>query len=639
MARSSILSNGRLCVGLDEKGFVHDFYYPYVGLHNMTSARFIHHKIGIVVDGVFSWLDSDDWSAESALDEHTMMARTRYENQRIGIAVAMRDFVDNEFDFFGRLVIVENHSNEDRNVKLFFAQVFQISSAGRSDTALYVPARDPYILTYYRDTAFVTGLRTEELTSFDQFAVGNYGIEGKGGTYLDAEDGELSGNLVEHASVDSVIRSSFLVRAKHSYHLDYWTAASDKGYSPASKLHRSLQSNGLYHYLNAHTIASKKWLATGKSFIDQLDVRYQKLARNSLFTVKAHQDARGGVLASADSSIYNYGRDYYSYVWPRDAYYALSPLLAIGYHEEIRSYLEFTARTIHPRGYVHHKYAPDGALGSSWHPMMQDGLPELNIQEDETASIVLLALDYIADTERQKSDEWIYRKIVVPAANFMASFIDEETGLPLPSYDLWEQIFLTSTYTCSIVYSALLRSSELAKERGDQELAGRWRSVAETIKKNKAKLFSEKHQWFVRGLRNKEHSHAQDTTLDISSLYGPVRYGLCDIQDTSVFATLSAVEANLQEGGGYIRYPGDGYMLTSKAKGNPWFIGTLWVAEIYHLLGKEAEKNLCLDWVVDHQTKSGMLSEQIDPHSGEIRGVAPLVWSHAQFLATLFRTK
>jgi hypothetical protein len=53
MGRSAILSNGRLCVGLDEKGFVNDFYYPYVGLDNMTSARFVHHKIGVWVGWSF----------------------------------------------------------------------------------------------------------------------------------------------------------------------------------------------------------------------------------------------------------------------------------------------------------------------------------------------------------------------------------------------------------------------------------------------------------------------------------------------------------------------------------------------------------------------------------------------------------
>jgi GH15 family glucan-1,4-alpha-glucosidase len=391
MARSAFLSNGRLGVGLDEKGFVNDFYYPYVGLDNMTSARFIHHKIGVWVDGIFSWLDSYDWHVSAGLDEHSMMSRVHYHSDRFGLSLNFRDFVDVTYDFFGRVVIVENHLEARRDVRLFFGQVFQISDAGRVDTALYHPSLHPYILTYHGNLSFVAGLRTQDGDSFDQFAVGNYGIEGKAGTYLDAEDGELSGNLVEHGGVDSIIRTSFEVHAKGSYHVDYWVAASNRNYSHATHIHRHLSANGLYYYLNATSNHWKQWLAKSDEYLTKVDVKYRSLATKSLLTIKAHCDERGGIIASADSSIYNYGRDYYNYVWPRDAFYALSPLLEMGYLDETKMFLDMMMRVRSPRGYAHHKYLPDYSMGSTWHPMMQGDSPELNIQEDETASVVMLA--------------------------------------------------------------------------------------------------------------------------------------------------------------------------------------------------------------------------------------------------------
>ena len=48
-------------VGLDENGLVHDFYYPYVGLENLTTARSMQHKIGVWVGGQFSWTDDGSW--------------------------------------------------------------------------------------------------------------------------------------------------------------------------------------------------------------------------------------------------------------------------------------------------------------------------------------------------------------------------------------------------------------------------------------------------------------------------------------------------------------------------------------------------------------------------------------------------
>ncbi len=638
MARSAFISNGRLAVGFDEKGFINDFYYPYVGQYNMTSARFIHHKIGLWVDGTFSWLDGDDWEVQTGLDDHAMINRVHYHNDSIGISISFRDFVDASLDVLGRVAIVENRLDTEREVRIFFSQVFQISDDGRADTAIFTPSSTPYILTYHGNISFAVGMRKQDGKSFDQFAVGNYGIEGKEGTYLDAEDGELSGNLVEHGGVDSIIAGFFTVGPKSSYHVDYWICASDKKYSFASKSHRSIARNGLYHYLSATTEYWKEWIGRCSNSIDKMDVKYQSLARKSIFTIKAHCDSRGGPIASGDSSIYNYGRDYYSYVWPRDAFYALMPLLKLGYTDEVETYLTFLMDALHPRGYVHHKYQPDGSMGSSWHPLMQDGISELNIQEDETASSVLLAIQYIEKkgTEHPNSEK-IFTKLIKPCCEFMASYIDEETGLPHASYDLWEQVFLTSTYTTATVYSALKFSVDMASNVAPDLNIQRWVEAVESIDKNINRLFDIENQRFARGLRSKTQSYAMDNTLDISSLFGIAVYGPAKSDDTTVFSTSRAVEdylVNKGATGGVIRYPGDGYMLTSEySSGNPWFVCTLWLGRYYFISGNIAGAKGSLDWTLSNTTVGGMLSEQIDPENRQVRGVAPLVWSHAEFIS------
>ena len=45
MARSIILGNGSLLIGLDEQGLVRDFHYPRVGLENHVGGQLMH-KIG-----------------------------------------------------------------------------------------------------------------------------------------------------------------------------------------------------------------------------------------------------------------------------------------------------------------------------------------------------------------------------------------------------------------------------------------------------------------------------------------------------------------------------------------------------------------------------------------------------------------
>ena len=640
MGRSAILSNGRLAVGLNEKGFVHDFYYPYVGMHNMTSARSIHHKIGLWVDGTFSWLDDEQvWESETVLDENSMMARTLFVSTKLGISLSFRDFVDSGIDFFGRVAILENRIDQTRNCRLFFGQVFQLSKNGRGDTALYAPGKHPYILTYCDDIYFVSSLRDHDGAAFDQFAVGNYGIEGKEGAYVDAEDGELSGNLVEHGGVDSIIGINLTLKPKQSHHIDYWITASCSGYNNASNIHRNLAKNGLYHYLNSTHNYWKDWLSRSSEFINSLDVKYQSIAKRSLLTIRSHIDARGGVVASLDSSIYNYGRDYYSYVWPRDSYYSLMPLLRLGYFEEVRNYLHFVTGLFHRRGYVHHKYLPDGNLGSSWHPLMQDGKNELNIQEDETASTVMLAIEYLrsASDLSQHEINSLIEKIIIPSANFMSEYFDNETGLPHASYDLWEQLFLTSTYTTSTVYSAIKQSIDLVNEYGVKADTSNWVSSIQKIEQNYSKLVDEKNQYFLRGLSNQSNNYSQNITLDISSLFGIAMYGPADKNSTAIFATKEAVDKFLQNPGitkGVVRYPNDTYMMTED-KTNPWYVCTMWLGRVNALLGDIDKAHEALDWAVDKLDKSQMMSEQLDPSTGENRGVTPLVWSHAEYLSLL----
>jgi GH15 family glucan-1,4-alpha-glucosidase len=592
------------------------------------------------LDGHFSWLESGEWSVEAGLDENSMMARELYTHKSNGISLSFRDFVDVSYDFFGRVIVVQNHSDKDKDIRLFFGQVFQISDAGRADTAIYSPSVYPYILTYHRNLSFVAGLRTEDGEAFDQYAVGNYGIEGKAGTYLDAEDGELSGNNVEHGGVDSIIRTSFHIKAKHAYHVDYWIAASDRTYNHATHIHRHLSRNGLYHYLNATTIHWKKWLDNSAPFLNKLDAKYLPLAKKSLLTIKAHCDERGGILASADSSIYNYGRDYYNYVWPRDAYYSLMPLLRAGHVKEVKTYLDFIMRVRHQKGYVHHKYMPDYSLGSTWHPLIQESTPELNIQEDETDSTVLLAIEFIEKIGIDNSfAKKLWKKLIYPAAEFMAEYIDKETGLPHASYDLWEQVFLTTTYSTAVTYNAIVRAALLAKHFDPDFDTTRWAEVARSIETNVGKLFDNKNQWFVRGLKTKEHGFDQVDTLDISSLYALSTYGPLKPDNMAVFATQKAVEEHLVNKGatgGVIRYPGDDYMLTSHRPGNPWYVCTSWLAQHLVRTGNTQAGTDALDWFIDHVGTSGMLSEQLDPDTGEVRGVSPLVWSHAEYLSLLY---
>jgi GH15 family glucan-1,4-alpha-glucosidase len=288
-----------------------------------------------------------------------------------------------------------------------------------------------------------------------------------------------------------------------------------------------------------------------------------------------------------------------------------------------------------------HKYQPDRAIGSTWHPLLHGKRKELAIQEDETAIVLFMLGEYRHYSHDVDFVRNLYATFVQPAANFLASFIDPATHLPHASYDLWEEKFLTSTYTTAVVHQALLVAAGFAEDFEFPDDASLWRKVAHTIQSVSSSLFDPVRMMYRKGLLLSEEGEINyDTTLDISSLYGPMMFGLDNSDNHSYTkATYQAVESmllNQSPSNGLPRYEHDHYFESSPAfMGNPWFVATLWLAQYYIRLGEVQKARGIVEWTMGHALPSGALSEQINPTTGAPVSVTPLVWSHAEFINTV----
>src|SRR4029079_6726079 len=100
MGRPVVLSNGQLFVGLDESGLVHDFYYPYVGLENLTNARNSQHKLGVWVDGAFSWVHDGTWHIQTDYEPDALISNITMQSAALKITIKTNDFVDPESNAF-----------------------------------------------------------------------------------------------------------------------------------------------------------------------------------------------------------------------------------------------------------------------------------------------------------------------------------------------------------------------------------------------------------------------------------------------------------------------------------------------------------------------------------------------------------
>lgn len=649
MSRAITIGNGNLLVGIDRYGQVRDFYYPFVGHSNHVSGASgsYTHRIGVWVDGTLKWLSDASWNVSITHPHGKALSEIVAINESLGIELVITDAVHNEQDVFLRQVVVKNTREYDREVKVFFGQEFRISESRRGDTAYYDP-RVQSIIHYKGHSAFLVHATCNE-KSFTEYSIGIFGIEGKEGTYTDAEDGILSRNPIEHGSVDSVIGVIETIPAKSVAVVQYWVVAGTS-INEAHDLYEYVVKERPERIIAATENYWQAWIHKDSPDLSCIDVSLQELYQHSLQVIRAHADNRGGIIASSDSDMLNQGRDSYAYVWPRDAAinaYALDTAL---YTDTAERFFKFMASHIERDGYLMHKYRVDGVLGSSWHPWMRDGVAQLPIQEDETALVVYMLAKHYAITKDIELIESLYNPFIEPAADFMCGYIDHETGLPSSSYDLWEEKFGSSTYTASAVYGALLGAADISALLGKRENAQKYRDRALLIKQAiLSYLYDASTGMFLKLVRHEKGRLIQDKTVDISSFHGVTFFGVLDTFDARVVRAKKVVEETLKvqtDLGGYMRYEGDNYYRTAPdASPNPWCITTLWMAQ-YHILHARTVEDLkpaydILLWTRDRGASSQILPEQINPYTGEHLSTSPLVWSHAEFVITvdLYRKK
>lgn len=641
MPRSLVLGNGNILICYDRYGQVRDFYFPYVGQENHT-ANCVH-RVGLWSDGKFEWMSDSSWSIDIDYEKHSLAAHITAKNDKLGLTVSFRDVVYNEDNIFLRNVSITNNTEKKKEVKIFFGQQFQISGIQHGNTAYYDP--DLHTLIHYRGKrVFLIGGKKGE-GSFDDYSIGLFNLNGRVGTWKDAENGSLSKNSVEHGSVDSVIAFTNNIGAGKSISLDYWVVAAID-IPQAKNLHESVIKKSPSHIKTTTTSYWHAWVNKLDINFGTFDKDVAELFKKSLLIIRTHVDNNGAIIASGDSAILQHGFDTYSYMWPRDAAITVLALDRTGYPEVSSPFFRYCNEILTDDGYLLHKYRADKSLGSSWHPWVYKGKKQLAIQEDESA-IVLYALWWHYQSDKNlEFIEKIYNSFVHNIADFLYEYRDKKTKLPHGSYDLWEEKYGTSTYTSATVYAGLVAASNFARVLGKRGDMQKYYTGAKEVQEGIVKYLYNNNRNFFYKLIDSRDGTKYDETIDISSVYGPFRFGVLSPFDAHITEALNTLHStlccNVQIGkvGGAVRYEYDNYQLKRpNTIGNPWFITTLWLYQ-FDIARARTQKDLekikeSLTWICKHALKSGILSEQLDPETGEQISVAPLIWSHAEFLHTI----
>jgi oligosaccharide amylase len=639
MPRDVPVGNGHLLIAFDKDYRIRDFYYPHVGEEN--HAQNDQFRIGVWVDGVFSWVP-EGWSLSKGYLDDALVTDVVLLNQILQLRLLIHDFVDFHQNIFLRKIAVENLASRPREVRVFLTQDFHILGDSIGDTAAFRP--DVKALVHYkRDRYFLVNVLVDGKSGVDHFATGNKEHRDLQGTWKDAEDGELSGNPIAQGSVDSVVGINLSVAGKGQETCFYWIAVG-KSWDEALELNTAVIKRSPDTFLKRTKDYWELWSDKERLNEELLPPKIIRLYRKSLLITRTQIDNCGSIIAANDSDVVYFNRDTYSYMWPRDAALVSHALDLAGYPEISRRFFELCGRIIEKDGYLLHKYTPSGLPASSWHPWQKDKRAQLPIQEDETALVIWALWEHFKIYKDIEFIRDLYRPLIKAAADFMMNYRDSKTRLPLPSYDLWEERQGVLTFTVATVYGGLSAAANFMEAFGDTELAAAYRQGALDLREAMDEhLFLKKEKRFARMINfNKNGTVEIDATVD-ASLYGVFAFGAYPVDDPRVKSTMDQVYDKLwclTRVGGLARYENDPYYRrSSDVPGNPWFVTTLWLAQYYIALAvtrDELDKALpIMEWVCDRALPSGVLAEQVDPHTNEPISVSPLTWSHASFIATV----
>lgn len=614
---AAALGNGSLLATISARGEVERLFWPHVDRGQHLGEL----RLGIASGGGVQWLDAAPFGWEQTCENDASILRTVACDG--GLTVAIVDAVDVDEPVLARKLVADPDGG-----RLVVYCSPRLDEA-RYHVAGYVDPETGALVFYRRHVAMAVLVHGAVHAS----VVTRHDDEGHA-IAADALDGRLLGDAIAHQAPVEGVKTIDLAGG-----VEVFVAFGSSAGEAVARARRTCEEgfDTLVERRRAHDAAR---LAMSARKVTH-DAGVEQLRRRSLLVLELLTDrATGATIAAPELDPLFHRSGGYGFVWPRDLAYIVLGALAGGQDDLVPPALRWLARHQAPEGLWLQRYWTDGALAPSW------GLHQI----DETGAAL-----FAYEAAWRELGDWELDRELWPsaraAADFLCRFTDPETGLPLPSVDLWEQHDGQHSYTAAAVFGGLAAAAELAG-RHEPSLVDGYRAAAEAVRAGiEAHLWSEEHGRYVRsrwvGRSDLEGSPVPeiferdlpypnrvvrsaepiDARLDSSLLGLAWPFRAVDPASPRMRATLDAIESELLlPDGGVLRHEEDDY-----AGGNPWLIATLWLGLHYRQVGDDAGWRRCLDYTIARQTSLGLLSEQVT-RAGRPAWVLPLAWSHAMLL-------
>ncbi|MEX0431602.1 glycoside hydrolase family 15 protein [Spiribacter insolitus] len=384
--------------------------------------------------------------------------------------------------------------------------------------------------------------------------------------------------------------------------------------------------------------------AMGRRFLENTEIHWREWARSlaipfewqrevirAAITLKlsAYEDT-GAVIAAFTTSIpeaANSERNWdYRYCWLRDAYFTVHALNRLGATRTMEGFLRYIINLVAASG--DHRLQPLYGIGGERRidetqadafsgyrgmgPVRVGNAAYHQDQHDVYGTVVLAATQAFFDERLERpGDKALYHRLCALGEEAARLYDQPDAGI-------WEYRgrARVHTYSAMMCWAACDRLRRIAERLGLDADASRWEGEAERMHETICReAWSERHGAFVETFGG--------DTLDASLLLMH-ELGFIAPDDSRFIGTVEAIERQLRRGDHLFRYAAeDDFGLPE----NAFNICTFWFIDALHAIGRGEEARRLFCNMLEHRTKLGLLSEDLNTEDGELWGNFPQTYS------------
>jgi GH15 family glucan-1,4-alpha-glucosidase len=348
----------------------------------------------------------------------------------------------------------------------------------------------------------------------------------------------------------------------------------------------------------------------------------------------------GAILAALTTSVPEAARTTrnwdYRFCWLRDAFFTVNALNRLSTTRTMEGFVRFILD-----GVQREEEAPIAPLfaavpGGETAERLVEALPgyrgfgpvrvgnaaATQQQNDVYGSIVLTATQMFWDRRLpQPADAGLYRQLCRIGRAAYRLALQPDAGL-------WEfrGRLRVHTFSAAMCWAALHRLGLIARHVGAEHDSAEWLRRAQEIRAEALRRATVHGEEWLSGTLD-------GATVDASSLVLP-EIGLLPATDRRFLRTLQVVEQRLVRSGFVMRYDeADDFGLPQTA----FLLCTFWYIDALALVGRAEEGRALFENTLARRNHVGLLSEDIDPESGELWGNFPQTYSQVGLILSAMR--